>query len=243
MSETAFEPTERSRLGRQPIRGAYDEASVFAILDAAVLAHVAYVIDGQPYVTPTAFWRVGRQLFWHGSSGSRMLNELSDGAEACVTVSLLDGLILAPSGFAHSINYRSVMAFGRARLVADAETKRAALDRFIDRLYPGRAASLRPATAEELAKTSLVEMTIEEAAAKVRDAGVKALPEDAGWPAWSGVLPVETHFGRGEPDLAVGARALGLRVAQPHHAGVRLDAALTAAAQVLDAAETALAPA
>lgn len=230
MSNAIFEPTDRSRLGRQPIRGAHDEASVFAVLDAAVLAHVSYVIDGQPYVTPTAFWREGRRLYWHGSSGSRMLNELSDGAEACVAVSLLDGLVLAPSGFAHSINYRSVMAFGHARLIANPGEKRAALDRFIDRLYPGRAATLRPATPEELAKTSIVGMTIEEAAAKVRDGGVKRMAEDEGWPAWAGVLPIETRVGVGLPDLAVGAKALNLRASPPIPAGARLDLAMTGAA-------------
>jgi uncharacterized protein len=230
MTDAVFEPTDRSRLGRQPIRGAYDEASVFDVLDAAVLAHVSYVIDGQPYVTPTAFWREGRRLYWHGSSGSRMLGELSKGAEACVAVSLLDGLVLAPSGFAHSINYRSVMAFGRARLIADPEEKRAALDRFIDRLYPGRAATLRPASAEELAKTSIVGMTIEEAAAKVRDGGVKHMVEDEGWPAWAGVLPVEMHVGVPVPDLAVGAKALNLRASPPIPAGARLDLALAEAA-------------
>jgi len=230
MSDAVFEPTERSRLGRQPIRGAYDEASVFAVLDAAILAHVAYVIDGQPYVTPTAFWREGRRLYWHGSSGSRMLKELSDGAEACVAVSLLDGLVLAPSGFAHSINYRSVMAFGRARLIADPDEKRAALDRFIDRLYPGRAATLRPASVEELAKTSIVGMTIDEAAAKVRDGGVKHMAEDEGWPAWAGVLPIETRVATPLPDLAVGAKALNLGAPPPIPAGARLDAALAAAA-------------
>ena len=230
MSDAVFEPTDRSRLGRQPIRGAYDEASVFAVLDAAVLAHVAYVIDGQPYATPTAFWRERRRLYWHGASGSRMLNELADGAEACVTVSLLDGFVLAPSGFAHSINYRSVMAFGRARLVADPEEKRAALDRFIDRLFPGRAAALRPASSEELAKTSIVGMTIEEAAAKVRDGGVKHLAEDEGWAAWSGVLPVETRIAAGQPDARLGAAANGLTTPQPHPAGARLDQALAAAA-------------
>jgi nitroimidazol reductase NimA-like FMN-containing flavoprotein (pyridoxamine 5'-phosphate oxidase superfamily) len=230
MSDTGFEPTDRSRLGRQPIRGAYDEASVYAVLDAAVLAHVSYVIDGQPYVTPTAFWREGRRLYWHGSSGSRMLSELSDGAEACVAVSLLDGLVLAPSGFAHSINYRSVMAFGRARLIADPDEKRVALDRFIDRLYPGRAASLRPASAEELAKTSIVGMTIEEAATKVRDGGVKHMVEDETWPAWAGVLPVEMRIGAPLPDLAVGAKALNLRTGPPIPAGARLDLALAEAA-------------
>jgi uncharacterized protein len=229
MSQAQFQPTERSRLGRQPIRGSYDEAAVFAILDAAVLAHVSYVLDGQPYVTPTAFWREGRRLFWHGSSAARMLGALSDGAPACVAVSLLDGLILAPSGFAHSINYRSVMAFGRARLVADPEAKRAALDGFIDRLYPGRAKTLRPSSDLELAKTSVVEMIIEEAAAKSRADGVKHMAEDEGWPAWAGVMPLETRFAAPIPDQTIGAQFMGLATPPPHLPGARLDEALSAA--------------
>jgi len=229
MSQAQFEPTERSRLGRQPIRGSYDEGAVFEVLDAAVLAHVAYVLDGHPYVTPTAFWREGRRLYWHGSSAARMLGALADGAPACVAVSLLDGLVLAPSGFAHSLNYRSVMAFGRARLVADPEAKRAALDGFIDRLYPGRAKTLRPGSDIELAKTSVVEMIIEEAAAKSRADGVKHMAEDEDWPAWAGVLPLETRFAEPVPDATIGATFKGLATPPPHARGARLDEALSAA--------------
>lgn len=235
MSDTAFEPTERSRLGRQPIRGAYDEASVFAVLDAALLAHVGYAIDGQPFVTPTAFWREGRRLYWHGAAASRMLVTLADGVPACVAVSLLDGLLCAPSGFKHSINYRSVMAFGVARLVGDPQAKRRALDGLLERLYPGRTATLRPATEEELAKTSVVSMTIEEASAKVRSEPIRRIPEDEGWPAWSGVLPLETRFGTPEPDAEFGAHALGLDTPAPHLEGASLEAALTATAKAATA--------
>lgn len=226
MSEAVFEITERSRVRRQPIRGAYDETSVFAILDAAVLAHVAYVIDGQPFVTPSAFWRDGRKLYWHGAAAARMLTRLAEGVPACVAVSLLDGFVLAPSGFAHSINYRSVMAFGRARLIADPEAKRAALDQFIDRLFPGRAATLRPASDIELAKTAVVEMRIEEAAAKSRADGVKALDEDIGWPAWAGVVPVEQRIGRPMADVRLGAVAMGRATPAPYAEGDALDARL-----------------
>ena len=229
MSEAGFEVTERSRVMRQPIRGAYDEASVFAILDAAVLAHVGYVIDGQPFVTPTAFWRDGRKLYWHGAAAARMLNRLADGAPACVAVSLLDGFVLAPSGFKHSINYRSVMAFGRARLIAEPETKRVALDGFIERLYPGRAATLRPASDLELAKTAVIEMRIEEAAAKARNEGVMAIPEDIGWPAWAGVVPIETRIGRPMADVRLGAVAMGLATAAPYRESEVLDVCLAEA--------------
>ncbi len=231
MSEPSFEPTDRSQVRRQPIRAAYDEASVFAILDAALLAHVAYVIDGQPFVTPTAFWREGRTLYWHGAAGSRMLNVLAAGVPASVAVSLLDGLVMAPSGFAHSLNYRSVTAFGRARLIADKEQKRAALNAFIDRLVPGRSATLRPATDIELGKTSVVAMAIEEAAAKSRRDGVKHLTEDEGWPAWAGVVPVEARIGHPSPDARLGATAMGRSTPAPFAAAEQFDLALAAAAK------------
>ena len=139
---TAFTPTHRSKVKRLHERGRYDEESVFAILDAGILAHIGYVIDGQPYVTPTAYWRRGRTLYWHGSSASRMLRTQKVGIPACVTVSLLDGLVVARSGFHHSVNYRAVMAFGRAHIVEDAKEKEAELEYFIERIYPGRVATL-----------------------------------------------------------------------------------------------------
>ena len=229
MTDAAFTPTERSRVRRQPIRAAYDEASVFAILDAAVLAHVAYVIDGQPFVIPTAFWRHGRELYWHGAAAATMLTTLAQGVPACVCVSQLDGFVMAPSGFKHSINYRSVVAFGRARLLADPEAKRVALDAFIERLFPGRAATLRPATDIELAKTAVVAMTIEEASAKSRAEGVAVLEEDIGWPAWAGVIPMEQRIGAAQADGRLGAVAMGLATPPPYAEGERLDDLLAAA--------------
>jgi nitroimidazol reductase NimA-like FMN-containing flavoprotein (pyridoxamine 5'-phosphate oxidase superfamily) len=233
VSEPAFQPTERSRLARQPVRGAYDEASIFAILDAAMLAHVAYAIDGQPIVLPIAFWREGRRLFWHGAAANRMIGALAQGVPACVAVSLLDGLVVAPSGFAHSINYRSVVAFGRARLIHGDDAKRRAADAFIERLYPGRAAELRPASDDELARTSFMAMDIEEASAKTREGGLKAPELDQGWPAWSGVIPVETRIGEPTPDTRVGAHALGRATPPPLAAGARLDVALAQASKQL----------
>ncbi len=224
----AFTPTARSRARRRPQRVSYDEAAVYAVLDAGVMAHVGYVIDGQPFVTPTAYWREGRRLYWHGAAASRMLQSVGRGAPVCVTVSFLDGLVVGRSGFIHSVNYRSVMAFGRARLIEGLAERRAAMDAFIDRLYPGRAATVRPASVAELKQIALVEMTIEEASVKVRDTGVGELSTDEGWPAWCGVLPMETRMraplreagmgldGPPTPDLA-------------HLAdGVRLDEALRA---------------
>jgi nitroimidazol reductase NimA-like FMN-containing flavoprotein (pyridoxamine 5'-phosphate oxidase superfamily) len=230
MSQPRFESSARSRIRRHPERGSYDEAQVFQILDAGLLAHVAYLVDGVPVVTPTTYWREGRTLYWHGAAASRMLRTVAEGQPTCVAVSLMDGLVLAPSGFAHSVNYRSVVAFGRARMVDDIGVKRAATDAFIERLYPGRAARLRPSTEQELTSVSLVEMPIEEASAKVRDGGLKALEADEGWEAWSGVLPLETRIGTPQPDAKLGATALGQPDVPPYREGERLDRALTAAA-------------
>jgi nitroimidazol reductase NimA-like FMN-containing flavoprotein (pyridoxamine 5'-phosphate oxidase superfamily) len=195
MPSDAFVPTDRSRVRRRPQRGSYDEAAVYAVLDAGVLGHVGYVVGGQPYVTPTAYWRDGRKLYWHGAAASRMLSAVGEGQPVCLTVSFLDGLVVARSGFAHSLNYRSVMAFGRARLIADLAAKRAAMDAFIERLYPGRAPLLRPASEAELMQIALAEMTIEEASAKVREGGPADYAPDEGWPGWAGVVPVQTQLG------------------------------------------------
>jgi nitroimidazol reductase NimA-like FMN-containing flavoprotein (pyridoxamine 5'-phosphate oxidase superfamily) len=207
-SEAAYVPTERSRVRRRPQRASYDEAAVDAVLDAGVLGHVGYVIDGQPYVTPTAYWRDGRRLYWHGAAASRMLCAVGEGQPVCLTVSFLDGFVVARSGFAHSLNYRSVMVFGRARLIEDLAAKRAAMDAFIERLYPGRAPLLRPASEAELTQIALAEMTIEEASAKVRVGGPADYAPDEGWPAWAGVVPVEARLGAAEGEGPGGSPAV-----------------------------------
>jgi uncharacterized protein len=188
----AFSPTARSRVKRLPKRGHYDREAVHAILDAALLCHVGYVIDGQPYVTPTAFWREGDRLYWHGSSASRMLRAQSAGLPVCLTVAHLDGLVLARSGFHHSLNYRSVMAFGTAHKVDDPAEKVAALDAFVDRLYPGRRAEIRPNTAQEVKATTVLSMVIEEASAKIRTGPPVDDEEDYALPCWAGVIPIRT---------------------------------------------------
>ncbi len=195
-----FVPTERSRVKRLHERGRYDEAGVYAILDAGFVAHIGYVIDGQPYVTPTAYWRRGRQLYWHGSSASRMLRAQAKDMPVCVTVSLLDGLVMARSGFHHSINYRAVMAFGRARIIEDAAEKEAELDYFIERVAPGRLATLRPVEKQELKGTTLIGMEIEEASAKSRSGMPKDDEPDYALDIWAGVVPIRQVVGALESD-------------------------------------------
>lgn len=226
---SAYTPTDRSRIRRKPMKAAYDEAVVHGVLDGGLLAHVAYVIEGQPFVTPTAYWREGRKLYWHGAAASRMIQAQAGGLPVCVTVSQVDGLIVARSGISHSLQYRSVMAFGQARLIEGVEPRRAAMNAFIDRLYPGRSDTLRPITDGEIRMIGLVEMDIEDAVAKISAGGVNTVPGDEAWPAWSGVIPVATVIGRpmaeaGQTRCASAETSLDL-----YAPGARLDEALAAA--------------
>ncbi len=234
MSDASFTPTDRSRVKRLHERGKYDEASVFAILDAAMIAHIGYVIDGQPFVTPTAFWRQGRTLYWHGSAASRMLRFQEKGVPACVTVTHLDGLVLARSGFHHSINYRSVMAFGTAKLVDDPREEEAQLDLFVDRLYPGRRNEIRPNEKQELKGTTVIAMEIEEASAKSRSGPPKDDEPDYALDCWAGVIPIAQVVGvpEADPKLKPGVGfPAGLA---GYTSGARLDSVLAACAGKLD---------
>jgi nitroimidazol reductase NimA-like FMN-containing flavoprotein (pyridoxamine 5'-phosphate oxidase superfamily) len=195
----SYPVSARNKAKRLHDRARYDHAAVHGILDAAILCHVAYVIEGQPYCTPTIHWREGTRLFWHGSSASRMLRTQKDGLPVCVTVSHLDGLVLARCGFNHSVNYRSAMCFGTARIISDHAEKTAALRAMIERFYPGRDDALRPSTAQELKATSVISMDIEEASAKIRAKGNVDEPEDLAVPVWAGVIPVQTLIGKPEP--------------------------------------------
>ena len=209
-TEDAFTPTARSRIKRLHERAAYDRDAVYAVLDAEMIAHVAYVIDGQPYLTPTAYWRDGDRLFWHGSSASRMLRTVKTGIPACFSVAMLDGLVLARSGFHSSINYRSVSAFGTAHAIEDPDEKLAALTAFSERLTPGRWDELRPATSQELKATTVVTMVIEEAVAKIRTGPPGDDDEDYALDIWAGVLPVTRQIEQpiDDPKLKAGGAQL-----------------------------------
>ena len=193
---TAFTPTHRSKVKRLHERGRYDEESVFAILDAGVVAHIGYVIDGQPYVTPTAYWRRGRTLYWHGSSASRMIRSQKEGVDVCLTVTHLDSLVMARSGFHHSVNYRAVMAFGKAHVIDDPDEKLKLMDRFIDRIYPGRSQLIRQPNKQEFKATTMIGMEIEAASGKIRDKHVADEEEDyEGVRAWSALYPITQVLG------------------------------------------------
>ncbi|MEJ2624423.1 MAG: pyridoxamine 5'-phosphate oxidase family protein [Pseudolabrys sp.] len=188
-----------NRVKRRHDRGFYDHETVHRLLDAAALAHVAYVIDGRPFCTPTLFWREGSRLYWHGSSASRMLRMLAKGEPACLTVTHLDSLVLARSGMNHSADYRSVMAFGAALVVDDRHEKIRALTMMVDRFFPGRTATLRPSTAQEIKATTVIAMDIERVSAKIRARGVGDDEEDYALPIYAERLPVQTILGAPEP--------------------------------------------
>lgn len=222
----SFPVTKRNRTVRRPERGHYDKATVYDILDAAMFAHISYVQDGQPICTPTGFWREGDDLYWHGSAASRMIRFQAPGVPVCVTVTHLDALIVARSAFHHSVNYRSVMAFGTARLVEDADVKRRAIDGFVDRFFPGRSRELRPPTIKEIKATSFVVMPIDQASAKIRAMHVSDDEEDYALPLWAARIPVRQVIGDAEacPRQLDGiARPEGLR---PYESGRTLDDAL-----------------
>lgn len=189
---TELKRTERSKLKRLPKRGHYDFATVAAILDAGFLCHVGYVVDGAPLVTPTAYWREGNRVYWHGSHASRMLNTAAGGVPVCLTVAHVDGLVMARSAFHFSINYRSVMLMGTANVVTDPAYKKAALKEFVNRMAAGRWDELRPITAKELKATTVLWMEIDEGSAKVRSGPPLDDADDYALPIWAGVVPIET---------------------------------------------------
>ena len=195
-----FTPTEKTRVKRLHERGHYDRETVYAILDAGFICHVGYLIDEQPYVTPTSYWREGDRVYWHGSSASRMLRTVSKGIKVCLTVTHVDGLVLARSGFHSSINYRAVMAFGEAEMVTDEAHKKAALKAFMEHVTPGRWDMLRPVTSQELKGTTVLTMKLTEVSAKVRTGPPKDDEEDYALPIWAGVLPLKVVSGSPEPD-------------------------------------------
>ena len=185
-------PTARNRVRRLPKRGHYDRGTVNEVLDAGFICHIGYVIDGQPYVTPTAYWREGDHIYWHGSSASRMLRAQKEGIPVCLTVTHIDGLVMARSAFHHSLNYRSVMAFGKAHIVDEPKAKEAAMHAFVERVYPGRWDGLRPVNKQEFKATTILGMELTEASAKIRTGNPVDDDEDYALPIWAGVIGLKT---------------------------------------------------
>ncbi len=202
---STFTPTERTQVKRLPKRGAYDRETVFKILDEAFVCHVGFVVDGQPYVIPTNYGRAGETIYLHGSAASRMLRTLSGGIPVCVTVTLVDGLVLARSAFHHSANYRSVVMLGTARLVDDPAEKMEALRVFTEHIMKGRWDDIRQPNEQELKGTTVLALPMEEVSAKLRTGGPIDDEEDYALPVWAGVLPLPVTPAEPIPDTRLNA--------------------------------------
>jgi len=190
-------PSERTRVVREPDRGVYDREMIYKILDEAFVCHVGFSVDGQPYVIPTLFARVGDALYFHGSAASRMLRNLSEGIPVCLTVTLTDGFVLARSVFNHSMNYRSVVAFGKATLVSEPQEKFEALHGFTEKILPGRWNEARRPSEKEQKATSILRLPLGEVSAKVRTGPPTDDEPDYALPVWAGVIPL--HLVAGPP--------------------------------------------
>lgn len=201
MNSTA--PTLRTRARRMPARAAYDRQTIDAILDEALVAHLGFVHDGQPYVIPTLHARIGDLVYFHGSAASRTIRALSEGTPACLTVTLLDGLVLARSAFHHSMNYRSAVVFGKAEEVTDRQEKLRVLAALVEHVCHGRSADARGPNEMELKQTIVLRLPIREASAKVRTGPPGDDAEDYSLPVWAGVLPLALTPGAPVPDNAV----------------------------------------
>ncbi|WP_432698414.1 pyridoxamine 5'-phosphate oxidase family protein [Marinobacterium sp. YM272] len=190
-----YKQTERTRVKRGSKRASYDKATVNAILDEAMICHVSTQLNGQPLLQPTIHWRDGDQLYVHGSSKNGLFKALQEGAEACIAVTLLDGIVFARSAFHHSVNYRSVVIYSHARFVDYAEEKRRALDQLIEKFHEGRSEQARRANDTEMKATSVIAFTLDEVSAKIRTGGPVDDEEDMNLPVWAGVQPVITRLG------------------------------------------------
>ena len=199
MLNQALSTTERTRVRRHSERAQTDRADLLAVLDAGMICHLGVVVDGSPVVLPTAYGRIDDTLYVHGSSANRGLHA-ADGHEVCITVSHFDGLVCARAAFTHSVNYRSAVVFGTARIVTDEAERLAGLRAVTEQLIPGRWDTLRPPTRKELAATSVLAVPLTEASVKVRTGPPKDEPADLGSGVWAGVLPLGTTFGQPVPD-------------------------------------------
>jgi len=197
----SYKKTARTKLKRRHLNGSYDKQVVHDILDSGLVCHVGFIADGRPVVTPTAYWRMGESIYFHGSAASRTLKSLSGGIPVCVTVSHLDGIVHARSGFNSCMNYRAVMIFGEAEPVTDPAEKASCLDGLLNRLAPGRAAQSKPTSRQELKATAVLRLALNEVSAKVRAGGVGDDEEDQKLDYWAGIVPVKMVVGEPIDDV------------------------------------------
>lgn len=198
-----YPTTGRTTIKRLPKRALHDKVQIEAILDEGFLCHVGFVADGQPYVIPTGYVRVEEKLYFHGSAASRMLRQLDQGVDVCITVTLVDGFVLARSVFHHSMNYRSVVILGKAHLVTDRNEKLEALHSYTNNIAPGRWEEARQPNEQELKSTSVMVMQLEEVSAKVRTGPPLDEEEDYGLPVWAGHVPIRMRAGEPVPDSRI----------------------------------------
>jgi nitroimidazol reductase NimA-like FMN-containing flavoprotein (pyridoxamine 5'-phosphate oxidase superfamily) len=189
MSE--FTPTERTRVKRKPDRGTYDRELIYSILDEAFVCHVAFLADGQPFVVPTNYVRVGDKLFLHGSTASRLMRTLASGAPFCLSVTLLDGIVFSPTATGHSVNYRSVVVMGKAEPIEDPKAKLAAMRDFVEYVIRGRWETVRPPSEQELKGTMVLSVPLVEVSAKTRTGFAVDDEKEYAAPAWTGVVPMK----------------------------------------------------
>lgn len=187
--------TERTRIRRAPTRAVKETTALYEIIDESYMCHVGFVVDGSPIVIPTLGWRVDDEVYFHGSRGSRMLKVFKDGGEACLTFSLLDGLVMARSAFHHSANYRSAVIFGKPELVEDRQAKLDALEVFMDNIAPNRWDALRETNSQEIEATDVLKLPLDEASVKIRTGDPIDDEEDMDHPIWAGVIPIQRTFG------------------------------------------------
>ena len=203
MNKSAFDPTPRTTLQRVPERASYNRDLIYRILDEGLVCHVGFVVESQPYVIPMNYARRGDELILHGSGASRLLKRLREGAPACVTVTLLDGLVLARSALHHSVNFRSVVVLGTAASIRDPEDKKDALRYLVEHVIPGRAKDARPPSDSEVTATTVLKIPIKEASAKTRSGPPSDAEADMHLPVWTGVIPLRTVAMEPEPDTTM----------------------------------------
>ena len=223
-----YPTTDRNRARRMPERATYDVAAVYALLDAALFCHIAYVIDGQPYCTPTTLWRRGNYVIWHGSLGSRMLKEqAARQLDVCVTVSFLDSLVLTRSAFGHSVNYRSAMLFGRASPIEDANERLMESRQVMDHFLPGRSKLVVAPSAVELKQVTFLRMNIEHAVVKVRNHPASyETSQHRGHPVWAGEIPIELRIREPVPCEFLDPQIPKGQDVEQYRDGARLDTTL-----------------
>lgn len=226
-SQKDYPVTDRNKAKRMRERARYNTEAVYDLLDSALICHIAYVVDGQPYCTPTLFWRRGNDVIWHGSVGSKMLMAQSKHIDVCLTVSFLDSLVLTRSAFHHAVNYRSAMLFGRASVIEDAQERAREAEELIENFLPDRNGRLIPPTPGEMKQVLFLKMPIDQAVAKVRNFPASLeVAENREHPVWAGEIPIETRIGRAAPCSTLNPEVGQSPDLEWYREGARLDSTL-----------------